>query len=128
MKTIPSKYKSMNDLDELQNYWDDAEIVSDNIRKIEDENLRRKTEKRYEDRYKAIQFRNDDLENQERDEIRKGALKSKTEISGEGIKTPARKKSNKKILGKQEQIYYLLSQREGNNNKLMKKRLKQNKK
>ena len=37
-------------------------------------------------------------------------------------------KSNNKSLGKQEQIYHLLSQRAGNNNKLMKKRLKQNKK
>ena len=61
MKIIPSKYKFMNDLDELQNYWTDADKVADNIRKIEDENLRRKTEKRYEDRYKAIQLRSDDL-------------------------------------------------------------------
>ena len=132
MKTIPSEYKSMNDLYELQNYWNDAEKVSDNIRKIEDENLRRKTEKRYDDRYKAIQFRSDDLENQERD--KRGAMESKTEIStvisGKGMKrkTPVKKKSNNKSLGKQEQIYYLLSQRAGNNNKLMKKRLQKNKK
>ena len=132
MKTIPSEYKSMNDLYELQNYWNDAEKVSDNIRKIEDGNLRRKTEKRYDDRYKAIQFRSDDLENQERD--KRSAMESKTEIStvisGKGMKrkTPTKKKSNNKSLGKQELIYYLLSQRAGNNNKLMKKRLKENKK
>ena len=36
-------------------------------------------------------------------------------------------KSNNKSLGKQEQIYYLLSQHAGNNNKLMKKRLQNNK-
>ena len=92
------------------------------------------TEKRYEDRYKAIQIRSDDLQKQEEDEMRKGAVESKTEIStvisGKGMKrkTPTKKKSNNKTLGKQEQIYYLLSQRAGNNNKLMKKRLKQNKK
>ena len=61
-----------------------------------------------------------------------GAVESKTEISGKGMKkrkplNKSNNKSNKKTLGKQEQIYYLLSQRAGNNNKLMKKRLKQNK-
>lgn len=133
MRIIPSKYKSMDDLDELQNYWNDADKVADNIRKIEDENLRRKTEKRYEDRYRAIQLRSDDLENQENQELRKGAVESKSEISGNGMKqrkskNKSNKKSNNKSLGKQEQIYYLLSQRAGNNNKLMKKRLQKNKK
>jgi hypothetical protein len=139
MKIIPSTYKNMNDLVKLQNYWEEADKVADNILKIEDDDLRRKTEKRYEDRYKAIQFRSDDLEDKE---LRKGEVESKSEITGNGIKkgktptkkkskqgkTTSNKKSNNKSIGKQEQIYYLLSQRSGNNNKLMNKRLKQNKK
>jgi len=133
-------YQKM-DYGQLQKYLLKSDIIRDNILKIENNKLKRNKEKAYEDRYKYIQtniLRMDDLEDET---AKQGAVESKSEISGNGMrktpvkkkskkqgKTPVKKKSNKKSLGKQEQIYYLLSQRAGNNNKLMKKRLKQNKK
>tara|TARA_R110002153_G_scaffold125271_2_gene272237 strand:- start:1786 stop:2877 length:1092 start_codon:yes stop_codon:yes gene_type:complete len=57
---------------------------------------------------------------------RKSQTPKKGAIEGEGLsKTKKSKpKSKSKSIGKQEQIYYILSKKAGNNNKLMKKRLK----
>ena len=48
-------------------------------------------------------------------------IKSFINIEGRGLSKKSKSKSD---LGKQDQIYYILSKRAGNNNKLMKKRLK----
>ena len=48
-------------------------------------------------------------------------FKPRQQVMGKGLSKKSKSKSN---LGKQDQIYYILSKRAGNNNKLMKKRLK----
>ena len=57
---------------------------------------------------------------------RKSQTPTKVAVEGEGLsKTKKTKpKPKSKSIGKQEQIYYILSKKAGNNNKLMKKRLK----
>ena len=137
----PRDYEKM-DYDRLRNYFQKSDNILDNLRKIENKELKRNLGKQYEDRLKNIQQKIQEMEDLEDETAKQGVVESKTEISkpkisGKGMKqgkskkqgkTPVKKKSNKKPLGKQEQIYYLLSQRAGNNNKLMKKRLDKNKK
>ena len=55
---------------------------------------------------------------------RKSQTPTKAAVEGEGLSKTKKSKSKSKSIGKQEQIYYILSKKAGNNNKLMKKRLK----
>ena len=77
-------------------------------------------------------LKNSDLDSSVKNKIRNkldGRKKAIREINsrrtmGLGLTKKSKATKSKSDLGKQEQIYYILSKRAGNNNKLMKKRLK----
>lgn len=146
MQQTAKFYEKLNDNDELENYINEIDELVEKNKKVKNEKEKNKTYANLMNRRRAILTSMERIyqdEIKKRDELQKqGSVESKNEISkpkisGNGMKqgkskkqgkTPAKKKSNNKTLGKQEQIYYLLSQRAGNNNKLMKKRLQKNKK
>jgi len=89
---------------ELDKYFN---LLKDNKNEISDKN--------YSRIYQKLKGRKEKF-----DEIEK-----KIGLTGRGLSKKSKSKSKSKSnLGKQDQIYYILSQRAGNNNKLMKKRLK----
>ena len=111
-KAVPKDYRNLNE-DTLKNYVADIEKSLKYIRAAENKN------KLDKNTFKAIEGK---LTTRER------ALNNLLGVAttGQGLskksKTKATPKS-KSELGKQEQIYYILSKKAGNNNKLMKKRL-----
>jgi hypothetical protein len=136
----PNFFSKLDNYEKLTKYLIISDEIRDKIEQVKNKDARTSLEKRYNSRYNAISKRKQQLDDLEDRTTKLGAVESKKEISGNGMKkrktasnkkqgkTPSNKKSNNKSLGKQEQIYYLLSQRAGNNNKLMKKRLQKNKK
>ena len=150
MQETAKFYEKLNDNDKLENYINEIEGLLEKNKSVKDEKENKKTYANLMNRRRAILTSLERLYQDELKKSEKGVVESKSEISkpkisGKGMKqgkskkqgktpqgkplnTPVKKKSNKKSLGKQEQIYYLLSQRAGNNNKLMKKRLEKNKK
>ena len=128
----PNFFNKLDNYEELTKYLLISDEIRDKIEQVKNKDAKTSLEKRYNSRYNAILKRKQQLDDLE-DQTTKLEVVETKEISGNGMKQgkPQKKSNNKssnKSLGKQEQIYYLLSQRAGNNNKLMKKRLKQNKK
>jgi len=107
-KKRPQSYENLND-DTLKNYLNDIESSIDFLnlksnKNILDSNTLKNIKKKLNTRQKK--------------------LNNLLGMSGRGLNKSKSKSKSKSNLGKQDQIYYILSKKAGNNNKLMKKRLK----
>lgn len=136
----PKKLKDLTD-DELKTVSEDIDLYFNILKQSDlDSSIKNKIKQRLNGRKKAVreissrrtiglglsvwdlpEFRNE-LKKHSRADIRQMGYGMENKDKKSKSKTKATPKS-KSELGKQEQIYYILSKKAGNNNKLMKKRL-----